>query len=122
MELLTLLLEIVEAPGTFGCLRKCDFPYNAGGDRFKRVGDVAIVFRLPATDRIAIYILVPGAPFGMAESSSSEDIRCRQATNLRSEDYQNTPQWKKAVELLKQQWNDVVAADFIANARAAMRA
>lgn len=120
MELMSLLLELAEAPGTFGTLRKCDYPYNCAAERFKRVKDVVLMFNVNDKS-MRIYILAPNAPFGMGgDNYSYNDISCREVTVLRSEIYQNTVQWKRATELLKQQWNDAMAVNFIANARAAM--
>lgn len=120
MELMSLLLEIAEAPGTFGAMRKCDYPYNAAAERFKRVKNVVLMFNLSGGD-MRIYILSPGTPFGMGgDNYSYNDISCLQVIGLDKDAYQNTVQWKKTKELLRQQWNDAVNVDFITNARAAM--
>lgn len=117
---MTLLLEIAEAPGTFGTLRKCDYPFNGAADRFKRVKDVVLTFNL--ADRcMRVYVLAPGAPFGMGGNNYGyNDVSCLQVIGLDKDVYRGTVQWKKAMELLKQQWNDAVNVDFIARARAAM--
>lgn len=123
MELMSLLLEIAEATGgTFGCLRKCDFPYNGGGERFKRVGDVAVTFRSNG-EPLQIYLLPAGGHFGMGDDGySRENINCLQVVTLDKEIYQHMVHWKRTKELLSQQWTDMLAAGFIASARAAMRA
>ena len=120
MELMSLLLEIAEAPGTFGTLRKCDYPYNGAAERFKRVKNVVLMFNLTHDD-MRIYILAPGTSFGMGgDNYTYNDVSCKQVIGLDKDVYQSTVQWKKAKELLRQQWNDAVNVDFIANARAAL--
>lgn len=121
LELMSLLLEIVEAPGTFGTLRQCDYPHNGAAERFKRVKNVVLLFNCPSGS-MAIYILAPDAPFGMGGNGYGyNDISCLKVRELELRVYRDTVQWKLAEEKLKQQWNDAVNVSFIEQARAAMR-
>lgn len=121
-DMMKLLEELVEAPGTHGAVRKLDWDYmNGGCPLFKRVGDTVLLYNLGGRD-MHVLVLLPGEPFGMGSSTEYSDYGpFLHSFTLAYADYGQTTPWKLAALDLDRQRQAVRNETAIQAARAAMR-